>query len=90
MFSNYDPRVIPAAVTLWGEQVRESNRKLIEKSYGLWRKSWLSSEFRAFMFNLGQGKLYLNKILHRIRPEENRKSCTYLPSALYREGKIQG
>jgi len=59
-----DPRRVPSAISLWGGgAVDEANRELIEMNFGLWGISQLSSEFSMFLFNLVQGKLYLNNVL---------------------------
>jgi len=82
--------VIPAAVTLWGENVRDCSRKLIEESYGMWGNNWLTTDFRAFLFNLTQGRLYLNNVLHRIRPAENKQTCTFCIIQGKRELEVRG
>ena len=42
-----------------------TNRWLIEMNFGLWGLNKLSAEFRMFIFNFLQGKLYLNNALAR-------------------------
>jgi len=74
---NSDPRALPGSKTLWGEGVRLADRGLIEFNYGLWGKACLPNCFRGFLFNLMQGKLYLNNVLQRIRANENRRNCTF-------------
>jgi hypothetical protein len=61
-----DPRNIPAAITFWGEEVSNYGRTLIELNYGLWGWGRLSANFRNFLFNMLQGRLYLNNVLANI------------------------
>jgi exonuclease III len=76
-YRNSDPRELPSSITLWGNEVRGEERGLIESNFGLWGKSCLENEFRNFLFNFMQGRLYLNNVLYRIRQDENRRNCTF-------------
>jgi len=77
IYRNSDPRELPSSITLWGNEVRGEDRVLIEYNFGLWGKSCLDNEFRSFLFNFTQGRLYLNNVLFRIRGNENRRNCTF-------------
>jgi hypothetical protein len=70
-----DPRTVPSAITLWGEGIRETDRELVEINFGLWGIGYLEAEFKNFLFNLVQGKLYLNNVLARIGNEN--PGCTF-------------
>ena len=70
-----DPRNVPSAVTLWGDSLNGISRTLIEANFGLWGLSSLSAEFRMFIFNFVQGRLYLNNVLARI--DNTSPMCTF-------------
>ena len=74
-FGINDPRRLPGATTLWGVQIVDSDRELVELNFGLWGLSKLGVEFKQFLFNLVQGKLYLNNVLHRI--DNTPEQCTF-------------
>jgi hypothetical protein len=76
-YMDMDPRRVPAALTLWGEQIVNTERWLVELNYDLWGTSRLDVNFRSFCFNMMQGRLYLNNVLFRIRPQENSSKCTF-------------
>jgi len=88
-----DPRRVPSAVTLWGEfNLMEVSRELIELNYSLWGNSRLSTSFRGFLFNLVQGRLYLNNVLANIHNVSNK--CTFCEIIgirdLHRRGIVEG
>jgi len=70
-----DPRRVPSAITLWGNHLENVNRWLIELNFGLWGISKLGAEFRMFIFNFLQGRLYLNNVLARI--DQTSPICTF-------------
>jgi len=70
-----DPRNVPSAITLWGDPLNVISRNLIEANFGLWGLSCLSAEFRMFIFNYLQGRLYLNNVLSRI--DNTPPMCTF-------------
>jgi len=76
---------VPSAITLWGRGLEGAGRNIIEVSFGLWGKNNFGIEFKSFLFNLVQGKLYLNNVLHRIRPDENDGKCTFCRIAKIKE-----
>jgi hypothetical protein len=71
-----DPRRIPRAISLWGEGVVNAERAVEELNFGMWGWNRLSVEFRKFLFNLFQGRLYLNNVLARMDPTKSSK-CTF-------------
>ena len=75
IFGSNDPRHLSGATTLWGQQILEADRELVELNYGLWGLSKLGVEFKQFLFNFVQGKLYLNNVLHRI--DNTPEQCTF-------------
>jgi hypothetical protein len=83
-----DPRLIPSALTLWGEGVLQTNRQLIECNFGLWGISQLGVEYRGFLFNLMQGRLYLNNALARII--NTPPQCTFCLVKAKRELRARG
>jgi hypothetical protein len=84
-----DPRNVPSAVTLWGEfNLMEVSRELIEMNYSLWGNSRLSTSFRGFLFNLVQGRLYLNNVLANIHNVSNK--CTFCEIIGIRDLNIRG
>jgi hypothetical protein len=83
MYMDSDPRLIPSAQTLWGEGVREASRELLELNFGLWGYNKFSCEFKKFLFNLVQGRLYLNNVLWRING--TRPICTFCEIIAKRE-----
>ena len=76
VFINNDPRRVPAASTLWGNDIVDESRTLIETNFGLWNDGKLSTEFRQFLFKFVQGRLYLNNVLARIDNDTVNK-CTF-------------
>jgi len=55
--------------------LEDVDRGLIELNFGLWGLSKLGADFRMFIFNFLQGKLYLNNVLARI--DGTLASCTF-------------
>jgi len=70
-----DPRMVPSAQTLWGVALNNVDRSLIEANFGLWGLSNLGADFRMFIFNFLQGRLYLNNTLARI--DNSPATCTF-------------
>jgi hypothetical protein len=60
---------------LWGPDLADNTVKLIRLNLGLWGTSSLSTEFRNFLFNFTQGRLYLNSVLARI--DGTLDKCTF-------------
>jgi hypothetical protein len=77
IYNGQNPLVLPSAITLWGNLMEGLNRGQLEINLGLWNKTCFDASFRQFLFNLVQGRLYLNNVLHRIDNEENHGSCTF-------------
>jgi len=75
VYRDNDPRTIPSALTLWGEDGGRQHRELLEINFGLWGNSSFPLNFRVFLFKLVQGQLYLNNVLARI--DNNRPQCTF-------------
>ena len=75
MYLQSDPRMVPSAITLWGNDIMNVNRELIELNFGLWGYSKLNSDLRMFLFNLVQGRLYLNNV--RFRIDNSKPQCTF-------------
>jgi len=70
-----NPGNIPSVITLWGVGLEFTNRWLVEANFGLWGINKLSAEFRMFIFNFLQGKLYLNNVLARF--DNVLPTCTF-------------
>ena len=83
-----DPRRLAGARTLWGAQVINVDRSLIELNYGLWGVSPLSAELKKFLFNFVQGRLYLNNVLHRI--DNTPPQCTFCKANAVQELEGRG
>ena len=86
VFVQNDPRTIPSAITFWGRDCANFNRQLIEMSYGLWSFGKLDAEFKQFLFNMVQGKLYLNLQLSRFTDTE--PYCTFCKLAAIKDLKL--
>jgi len=52
-----------------------TNRWLVELNFGLWGLSVLGADFRMFIFNFMQGKLYLNNVVARF--DNIAPTCTF-------------
>ena len=88
-FMENDPRLVPSAITLWGDDaLREICREQIELNFGLWGTGQLSSEFKMFLFNFTQGKLYLNNVLARL--DNTSPKCTFCELMAKRELEERG
>jgi hypothetical protein len=83
-----DPREIPSAVSLWGARVMNSNVNLVMQNFGLWGNSKLDSNFKNFLFNLVQGRLYLNNVLMHIDGRSNK--CTFCTITAKKELEERG
>jgi len=70
-----DPRKVPSVRTLWGENVVTMDRDIIEMNMGAWGNGKLSSDFREFLFNMVQGRLYLNNALANFVDRSSK--CTF-------------
>jgi len=70
-----DPCNVPSVRTLWGDGLEFTNRWMVELNFGLWGLSNLGSEFRMFIFNFLQGKLYLNNVVARF--DNISPTCTF-------------
>jgi hypothetical protein len=90
IYIEHDPRNMPSSITLWGNNVRNVNRVLIEETIKLWGYGRMSIDFRQFVFNMVQGKLYLNNTLHRINPGENDGKCTFCKIFAQKELRDRG
>jgi hypothetical protein len=75
LYVENDPRAVPSAVSLWGNNVAQVNRLHVELNFGLWGVGQLSAGYKMFLFNLMQGKLYLNNVLFHLGQESNK--CTF-------------
>jgi hypothetical protein len=75
LYVENDPRTVPSAVSLWGNNVAQVTRSLVELNFGLWGVGQLSAGFKMFLFNLMQGKLYLNNVLIHLGQDSNK--CTF-------------
>jgi len=60
-----DPSTVPSVQTLWGGALDFTNRWLIELNLGLWGLNKLGADFRMFIFNFMQGRMYLNNVVAR-------------------------
>jgi len=70
-----DPRRLAASTSFWGNDVVHESRSIVEMNYGLWGLGKLGAGFKMFLFNMLQGKLYLNNVLVHIGAESNK--CTF-------------
>ena len=77
LYRSNDPRTLPSVCTLWGNQIRQGDRKLVELHMSLWSCGGISVKLRDFCFRLLQGRLYLNNVLFNINPRENNRYCTF-------------
>ena len=50
----------------------------------------LPAELKNFLFNMTQGRLYLNNVLQRINPAENDGICTFCRLEGVRELQLRG
>ncbi len=78
-----DPRAIPAAITFWGNNLEAVSRYHVEIHYGLWGMSHLSVSFKNFLFNMLQGRLYLNNVLVHMGHETDK--CTFCLLSAHKE-----
>jgi len=74
-WSRNDPRNIASVRTFWGGDVVTTDRDLIELNCGLWGNGKLGADFRMFLFNMVQGRLYLNSTLAHFAEQSSK--CTF-------------
>ena len=74
-YLNSDPKNFIGTSNIWGENIRQIERDLLELNFGLWGISNLSSDYKNFLFNLVQGRLYLNNVRHHIYGTD--RHCTF-------------
>jgi len=70
-----DPRTVPSALSFWGNDVVTESRTHLELNFGLWGVGQLSAGMKMFLFNMVQGKLYLNNVLANMGNTSNK--CTF-------------
>jgi len=70
-----NPKNVPSARTLWGDILDNTDRWLVELNFGLWGLNCLSADFRMFIFNNLQGRLYMNNVLARL--DNVPPNCTF-------------
>ena len=82
-WSRNDPRNIASVRLSERGDVVTTGRDLIELNCGLWGNGKLGSDFRMFLFNMVQGRLYLNSILAHF--VELSSKCTFCEILAKRE-----
>jgi hypothetical protein len=87
-YKNFDVRTIRSIRTMWGENIENMSRILIESHLGIWKLGILDSELKDFLFRLLHGKLYLNNQRANFGPIN--RWCTFCWIQKTRELKIRG
>jgi hypothetical protein len=87
-YKERDPKNIASAVTLWGQNLEEMSRTLVELNFSAWGIMRLEAGFKEFMFKLMQGRLYLNQMLANFA--NVRRACTFCSISCVRRMKADG
>jgi hypothetical protein len=83
-----DPKLIASAATLWGQNLDEMSRTLVELNFSAWGIMRLEAGFKEFIFKLVQGRLYLNQMLANFA--NVRRACTFCSISCVRRMKAEG
>jgi hypothetical protein len=75
LYKNADVRRIRSINSIWGDNIHEISRSLIEINLGIWKIGSLDSELKNFLFRWIHGKLYLNN--QRARFGNENRWCTF-------------
>jgi hypothetical protein len=87
-YEERDPKLIASAITLWGRDLDDMSRTLIELNFGAWGIMRLDSGFKEFLFKLTHGRLYLNQALANFTDVQ--PACTFCSIACIRRMKAEG
>ncbi len=87
-YEERDPKQIASAITLWGRDLDEMSRTLVELNFGAWGIMRLDSGFKEFLFKLTNGRLYLNQALANFTDVQ--PACTFCSIACIRRMKAEG
>jgi hypothetical protein len=87
-YKNFDVRTIRSLRTMWGEDLENMSRKLIESHLAIWKLGILDSEFKDFLFRMVHGKLYLNN--QRANFGQLNRWCTFCWLQKIRELRTRG
>ncbi len=84
-YADRDPKLIASAETLWGQNLDEMSRTLVELNFSAWSIMRLEAGFKEFLFKLMQGRLYLNQALANFA--NVRRVCRWFRFAQLAKGK---
>jgi hypothetical protein len=87
-YTDRDPKLIASAGTLWGQNLDEMSRTLVELNFSAWSIMRLEAGFKEFLFKLMQGRLYLNQALANFA--NVRRACTFCSISCVRRMKAEG
>jgi hypothetical protein len=87
-YKEIDPKLIASAISLWGRDLDEMRRTQVELNFGAWSIMRLDTGFKEFMFELVQGRLYLNQALSNFA--NVRPACTFCSIVCIRRMKTKG
>jgi hypothetical protein len=74
-FKERNPKEIVSVQNFWGNRLDTIPRRRIELQFSLWTCGSLPANFKNFLFNLFQGRLYLNSSLAHFTDEH--PGCTF-------------
>jgi hypothetical protein len=87
-YKNFDVRMVRSIQTMWGDNLENMSRILIETHLAIWKLGILDSEFKDFLFRLVHGKLYLNN--QRANFGQVNRWCTFCWIQKTRELRSRG
>ncbi len=74
-YTTFEVRNIPSVRRLWGREISEEHKEIINISLDMWGWNFLEPEFKNFIFKVVQGQLYLNGQLSNFM--ERGPQCTF-------------